>query len=139
MNYYVKPGNRTILDPFFEAFFNDRKEDTNYGILPMKTNVLESDKAYRLMVELPGFNKEDIELSFDDGYLTVAVKRGEEAKEEEFKMIHRERFYGEASRRYYLGEVDEKGIKASFENGVLKVEAPKVLPEETKPTKIAID
>ncbi len=138
MNYFVKPGNRTILDPFFDAIFDNRKED-NYGILSMKTNVLESDKAYRLYVELPGFKKEDIELSFEDGYLTIAVKTGEEVKEEEFKTIHRERFYGEASRRYYLGEVDEKGIKASFENGVLKVEAPKVLPEETKPTKIAID
>ena len=137
MNYFVKPGNRTIFDPFFEAIFDNRKEE-NYGILSMKTNVLESDKAYRLYVELPGFCKEDIELSFEDGYLTIAVKTGEEVKDEEFKTIHRERFYGEASRRYYLGEVDEKAITATFENGVLKVEAPKVLPEETKPTKIAI-
>lgn len=136
MNYCAKP-NRTIFDPFFEALFDDQKEE-NFGILSMKTNVLESDKAYRLCVELPGFKKEDIELSFEDGYLTISVKTGEEAKDEEFKTIHRERFYGEASRRYYLGEVDEKGITASFENGVLKVEAPKVLPEETKPTKIAI-
>ncbi len=137
MNCYLKPGNRTILDPFFEAIFNDNKEE-NFGILQMKTNVLESDKAFRLLVELPGFKKEDIDLSFDDGYLTIAVKSGEEVKEEEFKTIHRERFYGEASRRYYLGEVDEKAITASFENGVLKVEAPKLLPEETKPTKIQI-
>ena len=137
MNYCVKPGNRTIFDPFFEAIFENGKEE-NYGILSMKTNVLESDKAFRLLVELPGFKKEDIELSFEDGYLTIAVKTGEEVKDEEFKTIHRERFYGEASRRYYLGDVDEKGITATFENGVLKVEAPKVLPEETKPTKIII-
>lgn len=137
MNCYVKPANRTILDPFFEALFNENKEE-NFGILQMKTNVLESEKAYRLLVELPGFKKEDIDLSFDDGYLTIAVKTGEEAKEEEFKTIHRERFYGEASRRYYLGDIDENAITASFENGVLKIEAPKLLPEEAKPTKIQI-
>ncbi|MBQ7250492.1 MAG: Hsp20/alpha crystallin family protein [Bacilli bacterium] len=137
MNCYIKPGNRTILDPFFEAIFDGNKEE-NFGLLQMKTNVLESEKGYRLLVELPGFKKEDIDLSFDDGYLTIAVKTPEEPKEDEFKTIHRERFYGEANRRYYLGEIDEKGITASFENGVLKIEAPKLLPEETKPTKIQI-
>ena len=137
MNYFVKPGNRTIFDPFFETLFDNRKE-ANYGILSMKTNVLESDKAYRLFVELPGFRTEDIEISYDDGYLVVAVKSVEEVKDEEFKTIHRERFYGEASRRYYLGEVDEKAITASFENGILRIEVPKVAPEETKPLKIHI-
>ena len=137
MNCFVKPGNRTVFDPFFETFFDNRKE-MNYGLLSMKTNVLESDKAYRLYVELPGFKKEDIEISFDDGYLTVSVKTGEEPKDEEYRTIHRERFCGEASRRYYLGELDEKGITASFENGILRVDAPKVVPEETKPLKIQI-
>lgn len=138
MNYTNKPGTRTIFDPFFDAFFNQTK-DENFGILRMKTNILESDKAYRLFVELPGFSKEDIDISFSDGYLTIAVKTAVEPEDPEFKVIHRERFRGETSRRYYLGDVDETAIKATFENGVLAVEAPKLVPEEVKPTKIVIE
>ena len=138
MNYTNKSGTRTIFDPFFDAFFNQAK-DENFGILRMKTNILESEKAYRLFVELPGFNKEDIDISFSDGYLTIAVKTAVEPEDPEFKVIHRERFRGETSRRYYLGDVDENAIKATFENGVLAVEAPKLVPEEVKPTKIVIE
>ena len=137
MNYNNKSCNRTIFDPFFDAFFNQTKDET-FGVLRMKTNILESDKAYRLFVELPGFNKEDIDISFSDGYLTIAVKTAVEAEDPEFKIIHRERFRGETSRRYYLGDVDENAITASFENGVLVVEAQKLVPEEVKPTKIVI-
>lgn len=122
-------------DPFFEAFFG--KANGNVGYLPMKTDVYESDKAYRLDVELPGFEKEDISIDYKDGYLTIAVKSAKH-NEEGLKMVRRERFFGETSRQFYLGEVDEKGIAATYKDGVLSVTAPKVQPEEVKPLRIEI-
>lgn len=127
--------NKNYLDPFFEAFFG--KEHANFGYMPMKTNISESEGAYRLDIEIPGVKKDAISLDFKDGYLTIAVKVPEE-EEGEFKTVRRERFLGETSRQFYLGEVDEKGITASYENGVLSVTALKTKPEEAKPHRIEI-
>ena len=132
---YTNCNTNSYLDPFFDALFG--KEGNNYGRLNMKTNVYESEKAYRLDIEMPGFAKENISLDFKDGYLTVGVK-SEEKEEDEFKLLRRERFHGEVSRQYYLGEVDEKAITASYKDGILSIVAPKVQPEEAKPTRIAI-
>lgn len=132
---YTNCNTNSYLDPFFDAFFG--KDGNNYGRFNMKTNVYESEKAYRLDIEMPGFTKENISLDFKDGYLTVGVK-SEEKEEDEFKLLRRERFYGEVSRQYYLGEVDEKAITASYKDGILSIVAPKVQPEEAKPTRIAI-
>ena len=132
---YSNCNSSSYLDPFIDALFG--KDTTNYGRFAMKTNVYESEKAYRLDIDMPGFNKENITLDYKDGYLTVAVKT-EEAKEDEFKLLRAERFQGEASRQYYLGEVDENAISASYKDGVLSIVAPKVQPEEAKPTRIAI-
>lgn len=128
-------NNKNYLDPFFEAFFG--KGAQNIGYLPMKTDVYESDKAYRLDIEVPGFAKEDFNLDYKDGYLTVSVK-SHENEEKEFKMVSRERFAGETSRQFYLGDVEESGITASYKDGILIVTAPKIQPEEQKPHKIEI-
>ena len=132
---YNSCNNKSYLDPFFEAIFG--KGTQNSGYLPMKTDVYESDGAYRLDVEIPGMNKENINLDFKDGYLTVSVKT-DEVVEEGFKKIRSERFAGETSRQFYLGDVDEKGISASYKDGVLSVTAKKIQPEEQKPYKIQI-
>lgn len=132
---YNSCNNNSYFDPFFEAFFG--KDAKNLGYLPMKTDVYESDKAYRLDIELPGFAKEDINLDYSDGYLTVSVKT-HEAEEGEFKMSRRERFVGETSRQFYLGDVNEEGIAASYNDGILSIIAPKLQPEEQKPRKIQI-
>ena len=126
---YSNCNNKNYLDPFFSALFG---EDTgNKGFMPMKTNVYESKDAYRLDIEIPGVNKEDISLDFKDGYLTVHVKSAK-AEEEEFKMIRRERFIGETSREFYLGEVEEQGITAAYRDGILTITAAKAKPEEPK-------
>ena len=128
-------NNKDYLDPFFEAFFSRANE--NVGYLPMKTDIYESDKSYRLDMELPGLEKDNISIDLKDGTLTVAVKSPKNAVEG-FKRIRRERFYGETSRQFYLGEVDEKSIDATYRDGVLSITANKVIPEEPKPLKIEI-
>ena len=82
---------------------------------------------YIVDIDLPGFNKKDISLSLDNGYLNIKAKteKNDEHKDEG-KYLHKERFYGECSRSFYVGEeVEEKNIKAEFKDGILKVELPK--------------
>ena len=127
--------NKSYFDPFFEALFG--KAGTNYGVLPMKADIYESDNAYRLDVEIPGFKKENLNIEVKDGYLRVTAKNEEKA-EEGFKRVSRERFCGESSREFYLGEVDEEAITASYTDGVLSILVPKKAPEEPKTHKIEI-
>ncbi|MBO5528251.1 MAG: Hsp20/alpha crystallin family protein [Bacilli bacterium] len=132
---YNSRNNETYLNPFFEAFFG--KDTANVGYLPLKTDIYESEKAYRLDVELPGFEKENINIDYKDGYLTVSVKTVP-TKDEEFKLIRRERFSGETSREFYLGDVDENNISATYVDGILSITAMKLQPVEAKPLKIEI-
>ncbi len=109
-------------DPFFEGEKSLRREN-----IPMKTDIVEKDGKYELTMDLPGYDKSDIQIEVEDGYLTVTAKREEsENEEKEGKYIHKERYYGECSRSFYVGEdVNEDEIKASFKNGTLCLEFPK--------------
>ena len=111
-----------LLDDFFEDDFFGRKERNL-----MKTDIREKDDKYIIDIDLPGFEKENINLSLENGYLNIhaKVEKNEHNKEKE-KFIHKERFYGECSRSFYVGdEIKEKDINAEFKNGILKVEIPK--------------
>ena len=72
-----------------------------------------------------------------DGYLTIHAKTTDEINDEEKgKYVRRERFMGECTRSFYVGDdVKEDEIKASFKNGILKLEVPKINPEEKKEEK----
>ena len=80
-------------------------------------------------------------INMTDGYLTIHAKTTDEVNEEEKgKYVRRERFMGECSRTFYVGEdVKEEEIKASFKNGILNLEVPKVNPDEKKPEKKYIE
>lgn len=98
----------------------------------MKTDIKEHKDKYSIMIDLPGYNKDDIKISIEDGYLTVSatINKNEEEKEHG-KFVRRERYFGECSRSFYVGvdlEVDD--IKASFKNGTLNLEIPKKEPKQ---------
>ena len=135
MLYTSCDANR-YLDPLFDAIFG--KETKVARHFAMKTDIFESENAYRLDVEVPGLAKEDIKLNFKDGYLTIEAT-AKEHEEEGFTAIRSERLTGEASRQFYLGEVDETAITAKYENGILTVLVPKMKPEEAKPHSIVIE
>ena len=93
----------------------------------MKTDIKEHKDNYSILIDLPGYNKEDIKISVDDGYLTISatMSKNEEEKENG-KFVRRERYFGECSRSFYVGDnvlVDD--IKASFKNGTLNLSIPK--------------
>lgn len=116
---------------FFDDFF-DEPFKRSYKPLPpntvMKTDVKETEDGFILDIDLPGYTKDDVKGEIKDGYLTIsAFKSSEkEEKDEEGKYIRRERFAGNCSRSFYVGEnITEEDIKAKFENGILKVSIPK--------------
>lgn len=130
-----------MFDPFLDLFAPIAYQEGKYSRgLQMKTDIKESDKGYSLFVDLPGIDKNNINVSFKDGYLTIEAKAEEKHDEEEnVKYLHKERFYGASSRSYYIGEVNEKEIKAKYQDGVLKLFIPKEEPEEKKELRIEIN
>lgn len=94
----------------------------------MKTDVKEKDNTYELEMDLPGYKKEDITAQLKDGYMTITAKKdsSKDEKDKEGNYIRRERYSGQCSRSFYIGEgVKEEDIKAKFENGILTLIVPK--------------
>ena len=114
-----------IFDEVFNDPFFSEKENKI-----MKTDVKEKDGSYILEIDIPGYDKEDIQIELQDGYVTVTATKNEEKEDKHAKYLKRERFSGMCSRSYYAGEnVKEEDIKANFKNGTLEITFPK---EENK-------
>ena len=115
------------LDDIFDNFLSVPEESN------MKCDIYEKDGVYHIEMDIPGFDKKDIKVECDKGYLTITAKK--EEKEEEHKdknYIRRERRYGTYKREFYLGELDSEKINAEFKDGVLTVTVPKKEEVETK-------
>lgn len=94
----------------------------------MKTDIKEKDKEYEVDIELPGYKKEDVKVELKDGYLTISAAKNvsTEDKKEDGKYIRKERFSGNVSRSFYVGEdMTQEDIHAKFEDGILKLTVPK--------------
>jgi HSP20 family protein len=95
----------------------------------MNTDIKEHDEGYELYMDLPGFTKDEVKVSLENGYLTVEAAKGlDEDKEDKknSKYICRERYAGDCRRSFYVGDaVTQEDIKASFKHGILKLEVPK--------------
>lgn len=103
-------------DPFFE------RRETKL----MRTDIKEKDSNYVIEVDLPGYEKEDIEIELEKGYLKVTAKVNNTETNEGEKYIQKERFYGECSRSFYVGDnIKQEDIKAGFKNGILSLTVPK--------------
>ena len=118
-----------LFDDFMDFSFPDIDKEL-YGKRAqniMKTDVKEHDDAYEVMVDLPGFNKEDIHLELNDGNLTIsAVKSLDKENESKGNYIRRERVVGNMQRSFYVGEaLTEEDIRAKYENGILTLIIPK--------------
>ncbi len=123
--------------PTFDDFGNiDRKLYGKNASRVMKTDVKEHDDHFEADIDLPGFKKEQVKLSLEDGYLTVCAEKGldKDEKDKKGRLIRQERYSGSMSRSFYVGEeVKQEEIKAKFENGVLKIEIPKKEPKAKLP------
>lgn len=119
MKFY--PMMNTVFDDLFYDPFISRSGNN------MRTDIIEKENEYELSMELPGFNKEDIRMELKDGYLMISANKNtdNEVKDDEGHIIRRERYQGSCSRSFYVGDMKEEDIKASFTNGELKVSLPK--------------
>lgn len=132
--------NFGLFDPFFDPFFDtpmtrrmSKMEHT------MKTDVKEGENNYTLMIDVPGFDKKDINLNLNDGYLTISAKHEEKVDEKEHhNYVRRERFYGQVSRSFYVGDIDQDDINAKLDNGVLTIVIPKTAKQVNKNKQIEI-
>ena len=114
--------NFDLWDEMFrDPFFNEGESKL------MKTDIKEKKDRYLIDIDLPGYEKEGIKIEIQDGYLTVHAKvEKEEDDKEKGKYVRKERYMGECSRSFYVGEdVKEEEIKAKFKNGTLTLEIPK--------------
>ena len=116
------------LDDIFDDFLTTRKEQH------MKCDIYEKGGDYHIEMDIPGFNKDEISVETNDGYLKITAEKKAENSEqaEEKNYIRRERTYGKYERSFYLGDLDEDKIDASFENGMLKIVVPKKEEKDTK-------
>lgn len=120
--------------PFEREFFGRRnplygKHEKNM----MKTDIKQTDAGYEMDIDLPGFKKEDVTAKLENGYLTISASKGvdKDEKSDEGVYIRRERYVGQCSRSFYIGEdVKQEEIKAKFEDGILKVFIPKTEPKQ---------
>lgn len=138
--------NNNVFDTFFgDLWFNDpwfddrdiqKAQKKLYGHNEKKlmlTDIKESDKGYELEMDLPGFKKEEIKASIENGYLIISAEKGLEKDEKESegkKYICRERYTGSCQRAFYVGDdIEKDDIKASFKHGILHLDIPKKQPK----------
>ena len=123
-----------LFDDLFDLpFYDDSKvEKKLYGRHVknlMKTDIKEMDKGYELIIDLPGFKKDEIKVSLDNGYLSITAAKGLDKDEQEKdtgKYIRRERYTGSCERSFYVGDdMTEEDIKGEFKHGILKLFVPK--------------
>ena len=132
-----------LFDDFMDdfPFYNDKDmkklEKKLYGHHArnmMKTDIRETDNSYELEMDLPGFKKEEVKVSLDNGYLTISAAKGVDKDEQEKKTgkyIRKERYAGACERSFYIGEdITTNDIKGEFRHGILKLSIPK---KEAKP------
>jgi len=128
----------------FDRFFNDSwpqmAESSSDTFFAPRVDIKEQGNHYEITAELPGVDKKDIHVHVKDGILTLEAESEQEDKEEkEGKIIRQERRYGKFMRSFNLGEdIKESDIKASFKDGVLKLEAPKIAAKEKERRRIEV-
>lgn len=119
------PRKKEYFD-LFDNFFGDDDFFTSNSTNLMKTDIKEKENNYVIETDLPGFTKENISLTLNNGYLKISATTSKEENAETEKYLHQERYYGECSRNFYVGdEITEEDIQAEFKNGILKIYIPK--------------
>lgn len=133
--------NDNNLFDTFDSFARDFFRKSNADLPAFRTDIRDAGDSYVLEAELPGFNKEDINLDLKDGILTITAAHSEstEDKGDNGSYIRRERRYGSFQRSFDVTGIEETGITAAYLNGVLTLNLPKAKPAEPETRRIAIN
>lgn len=138
MKHYLQTrtnDNYDLFDAFNDLFrpvFFDEQHD-------LRTNIKETDDAYELDVEMPGYSKEQIKVSLDQGYLTVSALK-EQKEEDKSKHYLRKEITESCQRSFYVGtQITDEQVKAKYENGILSLTVPKAQPKQVQGKFISIE
>ena len=124
MYFVKKTDNRNTLLDAFNNFFKG-----SFLSKDLKTDIEENEKEYLVTVDVPGLDKNNISVDFDDNTLTIEINQENEKDNSDKSYIRKERSSFSMSRSYYLENGTEEGIKAKLDNGVLNI----VIPKTNKP------
>ncbi len=129
------------IDRLFDSFFPTSRESSDgsesQASWAPRTDLIETEDAYHIRLDLPGVTKDDVKINLHDNTLSVSGKRDAEAEDESAEFVRVERTFGHFYRSFSLPRtINAEGISASFNNGVLTVAVPKS--EESKPRQIEI-
>jgi HSP20 family protein len=126
------------MDRLFEQFFGESAPDSDGANPPtyyLPVDVFESDEAYTLVASVPGFSEDQVEITFEDGILSIKAKAAQHKAPG--RWLRQERPLGSFVRRLEVPQQVETGkITANFENGELTVTIPKTA--KPQPVKIPI-
>jgi HSP20 family protein len=136
--FSLVPFRMNALDrTFWDDFFGEDLIPAKFG--SFKTDIAENDKEYVIEADLPGFNKEAIQVEMVDNRLNISAKKDDAVEENNDNYIRKERYMGEVSRSFVMDDVKEEEIKADFKDGVLKVVLPKKEPVQNRIRKIELN
>lgn len=123
----LHPIQNRLFNHFFDDVFADLEPFENKSSFNPKTDIKELKDAFQISLEVAGLSLEDIEVTLNEGFLTIKGEKVQEKLESEESKIHRtERIYGLFERKFKLAEIiEEQEIEASMKNGVLKLILPK--------------
>ena len=124
----------------FDNFARDFFRKSNTDLPAFRTDIRDDGDHFTLEADLPGFNTEDISLDLKDSILTISAihQESDEQKDDKGNYIRRERRYGSFQRSFDVTGIDQSGISAAYQNGVLTLSLPKERPVEPESYKIAI-
>jgi len=140
---YRRRGSHYPADVFSTFFGNDfLNRFFSDGFFAAKSSInldIRDDKdKYVVEAEIPGVQKEQISIDVKDGMLTISANENKEENIEKENYIYRERKSGRISRCLTLDNIKEDEIKASYKDGVLKIELPKMDPQKSVKRNIEI-
>ena len=116
---------------FFDSLLDDY-EDSRFK-KSMKCDIFEKDGNYNVVMDIPGFKNEDINIECDNGVIKISCeKKEEENEEDDKKYIRKERVYEKCERSFNFGDIKEDEIEAEFTDGTLKLVIPKQEKVDTK-------
>ncbi len=129
------------IDRLFGRFSPSRDQDgdrsSRQSVWAPRMDLLETEGAYRIRLDVPGMSKDDLTINYQDNELTVSGERTNDRPGDDAEFVRVERPFGHFHRAFTLPQtVDAAGIEATYENGVLTISVPKT--EDVKPRQIEI-